>query len=150
MVSKTSKKVSLQSPCGCHPAGDHIRHHLFGERTACVTPPKTHLCIYVYQYSCAHNKSTMSENVSMNVAAAVAAPEPEVLHGGQRYCVTYTQKSLCMEADSIQSFIADIRCGCRKNCIHKLAQMGEAGVQVVHNLRSSRFTGGINGSTGNP
>ena len=80
----------------------------------------------------------MSDNISIEKASAVAKPTK---HGGKRTIESNVEKTLCREVESIKQFLLDIRCSCRENCLFKVFEMGEEGVDVIHKLRSSRFAG---------
>lgn len=61
-------------------------------------------------------------------------------HGGARNRTGYAEKLLCMETHSIRSFLAEKRCFCGQNCLHKLAQQREAAEKTVYDMRQARFS----------
>ena len=61
-------------------------------------------------------------------------------HGGSRNKQSYGDKLLCMEPHKIQGFLEEKRCLCGASCLRKLFDKGEAGTQVIHDLREARFT----------
>ena len=59
--------------------------------------------------------------------------------GGKRNIKTYLQKSECVDDGVVREFLGHCRCTCKKRCLHKLAGLGEQGIQICKTLRAERF-----------
>ena len=60
-------------------------------------------------------------------------------HGGCRNRQSYGDKMLCMESHRIRDFLKEKRCLCGASCLRKLFDKGDAGQQVIQDLREARF-----------
>ena len=61
--------------------------------------------------------------------------------GGGRVMQTWQEKLAALETENIKEFVATASCGCEHGCIQKICRLGEAGLQMVHDLRHSRLSG---------
>ena len=59
-------------------------------------------------------------------------------HGGSRPKLTWQDKVELAEKDKVEAFLSSSICGCKCNCINKINQFGESGVQMVMDLRTAR------------
>jgi len=62
-------------------------------------------------------------------------------HGGSRTKLTWEEKLLQLDDNVIRDFLCTVSCGGECECIYKLLNMGEKGVQIVSDLREGRLTG---------
>ena len=62
-------------------------------------------------------------------------------HGGTRTKLTWHEKLAKLDKVVIRSFLCSTSCGCETNCVFKLLNMGEEGVQIVFDLRENRLAG---------
>jgi hypothetical protein len=61
--------------------------------------------------------------------------------GGKRHILTWQEKLALADPAAVRDFISGPTCQCRCGCMKQLRQLGEAGVQVVVNLRDERVAG---------
>ena len=60
-------------------------------------------------------------------------------HGGPRNNKTFGDKLTCCELHNIKKFLQEKRCYCKNECMEKVFNKGELGVQIVYDLRKARF-----------
>ena len=73
-----------------------------------------------------------------------SAPDPETpkpKHGGSRRKLSWQDKVDLCDADVVRQFLRAGTCGCASGCISKLCALGEAGVDIVKELREERCEG---------
>ena len=59
--------------------------------------------------------------------------------GGPRKILTWQEKLTLTDRAVVAQFLCDTACGCDNDCLFKLLNIGEQGVQVVVDLRDDRF-----------
>lgn len=62
-------------------------------------------------------------------------------HGGPRSKLTWEEKLELALRPQVVAFLDTKECGCANDCIKKVKQFGDAGEQMVMNLRDSRLAG---------
>ena len=66
---------------------------------------------------------------------------PEEKRGGPRKIQTWQEKLALADPEVVRQFLCGVSCSCQYNCLWKVLNLGEQGVQVVVDLREARFAG---------
>ena len=61
--------------------------------------------------------------------------------GGRRKILTWAEKLVLAERESVESFLSKTTCGCPNKCLQKIKHLGDDGVTMVCDLRDQRFAG---------
>jgi len=106
-------------------------HNLFAVKVEDVSPASEKMILYTNDII---SKSDYKENKKRN-------KNEQTNRGGAHNTTTYSDKRNCLEEQDIAQFLQYIRCGCKNDCLHKVAKLGKTGHDIVLGLRTQRFQG---------
>ena len=55
--------------------------------------------------------------------------------------LSWQDKLALKEPDAIETFLQENNCGCANNCINKIAEFGEQGINMLCQVRGARLSG---------
>ena len=61
--------------------------------------------------------------------------------GGSRKIMTWQEKLTLAEKETVTCFLGKTTCGCANQCLQKIVSLGDAGVEMICNLRDARLAG---------
>lgn len=61
--------------------------------------------------------------------------------GGARKILTWQEKLSLSDRTTVTTFLCSTSCKCDNNCLFKILNLGDRGVQLVVDLRDDRFAG---------